>query len=142
MCDSARMIAYQKSWTQVKLAYAGGFMVSERGLQAVLYSALQANLPGIDIVVEPTWEMVGRGILRPDLVLVEGGEITDIFEIKFVPQGYVRWERRHRKTPQLRRKSQCTVSRQFGPADWTMGSPSAGPGGLLPPFCCGGERGG
>ena len=91
MCEPARMIAYQKSWTQVKLAYAGGFMVSERGLQAVLYSALQAHLPGIDIVVEPTWEMVGGGILRPDLVLVERGEITDIFEIKFVPHGHVRW---------------------------------------------------
>ena len=75
MCDPARMIAYQKSWTQVKLAYAGGFMVSERGLQAVLYSALQANLPGIDIVVEPTWEMVGGRILRPDLVLVEEGRL-------------------------------------------------------------------
>ena len=49
MCEPARMIAYQKSWTQVKLAYAGGFVVSERGLQAVLYSALQAHLPGIDI---------------------------------------------------------------------------------------------
>ena len=92
MCDPARMIAYQESWTQVQQAYAGGFMVSERGLQAVLYSTLQAHLQaGIDIVVEPTWAMVGGEILRPDLVLVEGGEITDIFELKFVPYGYVQW---------------------------------------------------
>lgn len=30
--------------------------------------------------------------MRPDLVIIEGGKITDIFEIKFVPQGYPVWE--------------------------------------------------
>ena len=92
MCDPARMIAYQNSWTQVQQAYNGGFVVSERGLQAVLHGALQANLPGVHIAVEPTWPMAGGGILRPDLVLVEGGEITDIFELKFGPEHYPVWQ--------------------------------------------------
>ena len=92
MCDPARMIAYQNSWTQVQQAYCGGFMVSERGLQAVLYSALQAHLPGVHVVVEPTWTMVDGTQKTPDLVIIEGGEITDIFEIKFVPHGDAIWE--------------------------------------------------
>ncbi len=68
MCDPARMIAYQESWTQVQQAYCGGFMVSERGLQAVLYNALRAHLPGVHVVVEPTWTMVGGTQKTPDLV--------------------------------------------------------------------------
>ena len=87
MCDPARLRAYQDSWTQVKLAYYGGFIVSERGLQAVLYRELQARLLGVHVVVEPTWTKK-----TPDLVIIEGGEITDIFELKFVPQGYATWE--------------------------------------------------
>ena len=92
MCGPARMIAYQNSWTQVQQAYNGGFVVSERGLQAVLHGALQANLPGVHIAVEPTWTMAGGGILWPDLVLVEGGEITDIFELKFGLEHYPVWQ--------------------------------------------------
>lgn len=92
MCDPARMETYQASWAQVQQAYSSGFMVSERNFQAVLYGVLQANLPGVHVVVEPTWEMAGRRVCRPDLVLAEGGEITDIFELKFVPEGWALYE--------------------------------------------------
>ena len=93
MCNPARMIAYQDSWSQVKLAYYGGFMVSERGFQAVLHRALQANLPrGVHVVVEPTWKMADGTQRTPDLAIIEGGGITDIFELKFVPQGNAIWE--------------------------------------------------
>ena len=92
MCDPARMNIYQQIWEQVHQAYNGGFMVSERGLQAVLHGALQANLPDVQVAVEPRWNVAGVGCLIPDLVLIEGGEITNIFELKFVPQGYAMWQ--------------------------------------------------
>ena len=38
-------------------------------------------------VVEPMWES-----RTPDLVLVEGNKITDIFELKFVPHHYAQWK--------------------------------------------------
>ena len=76
----------------LNVRYRKEFCVSERGLQAVLYTELRKELSSDShVVVEPTWEMAD-GNAFPDLVIVEGGEITDIFELKFVPQGYVEWE--------------------------------------------------
>ena len=95
MCDPARRNTYRNIWTRwVQQAYNGGFVVSERGLQAALHGALQANLPDVQVVVEPRWNVAGVGCLIPDLVLVEGGEITDIFELKFGPRDrdYPVWE--------------------------------------------------
>lgn len=91
MCDPARMKTYRKIWKQVQQAYNGGFIVSERGLQAVLYGELQTRLRGVHVVVEPTWTMADGTKKKPDLVIIEGGEITDIFELKFVPHYRALW---------------------------------------------------
>lgn len=74
-----RKRVYLEIWSRIEAAYFDGYMVSERGLQAALYAELQ-TLPGVHVIVEPTWQ----GMI-PDLVLVEKGQITDIFELKCHP---------------------------------------------------------
>ena len=91
MCDIARREAYRIAWSRVRQEYETGAMVVEAGLQAALYCQLRRGLPNDQIVVEPTWQQGGD--IRHDLVVVSGeGTITDIFELKFVPQGYPCWE--------------------------------------------------
>ena len=84
---------YKKIWQQVESVYRKGFCVSERGLQAVLYAELRKELPSDSyVVVEPTWNTSDGKVAKPDLVIVEGEKITDIFELKFVPHGYAEWK--------------------------------------------------
>ena len=89
MRDQAEKLrVYKEIWQRVKGVYCKGFCVSERGLQAALYTELQKELSSDShVVVEPTWD-TADGEVRPDLVIVEGGKITDIFELKFVPHDY------------------------------------------------------
>ena len=77
-----RKRAYRAVWSLVEETYFAKYMVSERGFQAALRQFLNI-VPGINVIVEPTWRV---GI--PDLVIVEGERITDIFELKFVPHHY------------------------------------------------------
>ena len=93
MRDQAeKQMLYKKIWQQVECEYRKGFCVSERGLQAALYAELQKELSSDShVVVEPTWNMFDGEVARPDLVIVEGEKITDIFELKFVPHGDARW---------------------------------------------------
>ena len=95
MCDQTeKQRPYKKIWKQVESVYRKGFCVSERGLQAVLHAELRKELPNDShVVVEPTWNTFDGKVAKPDLVIVEGGEITDIFELKFVPHGYAEWEK-------------------------------------------------
>ena len=86
MCGPARMSAYQKSWGQVQQAYCGESWCQREASQAVPYEAFQANLPGVHIVIKPTWEMVG-GSRSPALVLVEGGEPSRICRNEVKRQG-------------------------------------------------------
>ena len=66
--------------------------MSEHGLQAVLYEELRKELSSDShVVVEPTWK-IADGKAFPDLVIVEGEKITDIFELKFVPHYDAEWE--------------------------------------------------
>ena len=84
---------YKKIWKQVKGVYDEGFCVSEHNLQAVLYAEFRKELSSDShVVVEPTWEMAD-GNAFPDLVIVEGGKITDIFELKFVPHYDAKWKK-------------------------------------------------
>ena len=94
MCDQAeKQRLYKKIWQRVECEYRKGFCVSERGLQAALYAELRKKLASdIHVVVEPTWNTADGEVRRPDLVIVEGGKITDIFELKFVPRGYAMWQ--------------------------------------------------
>ena len=85
---------YKKIWQRVKCEYRKEFCVSERGLQAALYAELRKELSSDrHVVVEPTWNTFDGKCPRPDLVIVERGKITDIFELKFVPHGYAEWKR-------------------------------------------------
>ena len=91
MCDQARQGTYLEIWSCIQAAYFGGYMVSEHGLQAALYAELQA-LPDVHVIVEPTW-IVGGERMKPDLVIVEKEQITDIFELKFKPEGNAPFKR-------------------------------------------------
>ena len=78
--------SYKQVWERMKVLYDTGYCVSERGLQAALYTELKCEFPKKSIVVEPRW-----GKHNPDMVIVGGDEITDIFELKFVPHAYPRF---------------------------------------------------
>ena len=83
---------YKETWKRVKGVYYEGFCVSEHNLQAALYAELRKELSSDShVVVEPTWE-IADGKAFPDLVIIEGGEITDIFELKFVPHHNAEWK--------------------------------------------------
>lgn len=74
---------YREIWWRIERTFFSGYMVSERGLQAALYAELR-EIPRINIVVEPTWEVGDDQQRIPDLVIVEDDQITDIFELKFI----------------------------------------------------------
>ena len=61
-----------------------------RALQAEIYHQIRINLPNSSfIVIEPTWpkpnELGVGSAYKPDLVVVENREISEIFELKFMP---------------------------------------------------------
>ena len=90
MCD--RMEHYQTIWEHIRETYYTGYMRVEHGLQAALYAEFRMALPGVNVVVEPRWYVDGQR-QHPDLVTVEEGTITDIFELKFLPWGYPQFQR-------------------------------------------------
>ena len=92
MHDTGRRETYRRIWNRVREVYDTGYMVSEAGLQAALYMELRTAFPKDRIVVEPTWEQRGGNIFHDIVVVSEEPAITDIFEIKFVPQGYPVWQ--------------------------------------------------
>ena len=76
---------------QVKDEYLGGFVVSEKTLQTLLYHLLRTEILDVNVIAEPTWKSGdGKKTKRPDLVIVKNELITDIFELKFM-QTYGRW---------------------------------------------------
>lgn len=76
---------YRTVWNAVRESYYAGYCVSERGLQALMYSNLAKAFHTERIIVEPCWEIDGSRIV-PDLVVASSQHIiTDIFELKFVP---------------------------------------------------------
>ena len=76
-----RKRVYLEIWSRIENLYFDGYLASERTLQAALYAELCNTLSDVHVVAEPTWNV---GI--PDLVVVEKGQITDIFELKFNPR--------------------------------------------------------
>ena len=81
-----RKRVYLEIWSRIEDSYFDSYMVSEHGLQAALYEEFRKTLPNVHVVVEPTWNVGDqKKEMRPDLVIVEKGQITDIFELKFVP---------------------------------------------------------
>ena len=88
-----RKETYREIWSRIENLYFDGYLFYERTLQAALYAELRNTLPDIHVVAEPVWEIGGPKKRRPDLVIVEKGQITDIFELKIwdpVFQGDVR----------------------------------------------------
>ena len=76
-----RVRVYREIWSRIENVYFDGYLFNEGTLQAELYTELRKELPGVHIVVEPRWK-VGNDPKKPDLVIVEKGQITDIFELK------------------------------------------------------------
>ena len=92
MCRE-RMGHYREIWKRIRKTYYTGYMGVEHGLQAALYAEL-ITLPGVNVVFEPGWRVCVDGPLQhPDLVIVAGETITDIFELKFLPWGYPQFQR-------------------------------------------------
>ena len=76
-----RKQVYLEIWSRIENLYFNGYMANERTLQAELYRELRNTLPDVHVVADPAWTVGGDG-KRPDLVIVEKGQITDIFELK------------------------------------------------------------
>ena len=82
---------FREIWLQVNNVYDEGFVVTEATLQAVLYCKIRKEIPDVNVIAEPTWEL-DDGINRePDLVIVRNYSITDIFELKFMVS-YGEWQ--------------------------------------------------
>ena len=79
------MATFRQVWAHVREVYESRFCVYERGLQAALYCELRRAFPNRGIVVEPQWHNQGPDKIIPDMVIVTGNEISDIFELKFAP---------------------------------------------------------
>lgn len=82
--------ASRSAWRTVRQHYMDGHCVSERGLQSILASELRGVFPAAKIIVEPCWASKDCR-QTPDIVVVEDGLLTDIFEIKFVPHHYAQF---------------------------------------------------
>ena len=79
-----RRQVYLEIWSRIENLYFDGYLAYERTLQAALYAELRNTLPAIHVVAEPVWNVGDQqDEMRPDLVIVEKGQITDIFELKF-----------------------------------------------------------
>ena len=82
-----RKRVYLEIWSRIENIYFDGYLAYERTLQAALYAELRNTLPDIHVVAEPVWAVGDQEKeMCPDLVIVEKGQITDIFELKFNPK--------------------------------------------------------
>ena len=79
-----RKRVYLEIWSRIKKRYFGGdgYLFNEGTLQAELYAELRNTLPDDVYVVAAPRLKIGGDSKHPDLVIVEKGQITDIFEIK------------------------------------------------------------
>ncbi len=82
---------FEDVWKKVETDYSSGSISSEHTLQCSLYFHLRASNDARRIFVESTIHLNGRQI-KPDLMLCDDSKIHSIWELKFVPHGYVRHE--------------------------------------------------
>ena len=82
---------FKNIWLRVRDEYFGEFVVTEATLQAVLHRELRIEIPDVNVVAEPIWD-INSGNRKPDLVIVENGCITDILELKFAPAWYPKYK--------------------------------------------------
>ena len=116
MCDPERKTVYRNIWSCVEKHYNTGWMVSERGFQAALYTELKKKLPcTADVVVEPSWKIPDGTRRIHDLVIVENDQITDIFELKFVPHCWAAWKNDLEKLKSYVRKPKAKYSVRLNP---------------------------
>ena len=82
-----RKQVYLEIWSRIESLYFDRYLAYERTLQAALYAELRNTLPDVHVIAEPVWKVGDqKDEMRPDLVVVEKGQITDIFELKFNPK--------------------------------------------------------
>lgn len=88
----------RKATHEVHFEYERGTLVSERHLQAILYSEANQHLydRNIILLIEPkiqtTRDCQITGLI-PDMLLVQGNEVVGVVEIKYVPYKYVPYEK-------------------------------------------------
>ena len=80
------------AWDEIKSSYKSSCINSERTLQALLHCYLCNKLPSTIVICEPTIELEGADkVIRkviPDMLVLEGEEVTAVVELKFVPHDY------------------------------------------------------
>lgn len=82
------------AWLDIEMAWKMQQINSEHCLQAVMHGALRKHLPdpGWQILVEPEMVPEGDGPKYPDLVIAREGIVRAVIELKFCPQGYVKYK--------------------------------------------------
>jgi len=111
--------AFQECWKNVKAQYQAGFCVSERGLQSDLVCALRQSFPSRRVVVEPQWKSSDGKVCIPDLVMLNGDRITDIFELKYAPHWYVNFRGDIQKLSDYRNDKNATFRVEINPGTGT-----------------------
>lgn len=84
--------AFDGAWRVALVAYRAGEVNSECTLQSLMYAELHIRLPGHLVLCEPQINVERVGYFVPDLVVLHGGLIVAIAELKFVPHGYPHYE--------------------------------------------------
>jgi hypothetical protein len=98
------MIKYFKTaWQQIGKNYSAGRICSERHLQAELFHILYSNnefLDNYELRVEPclyqscgTPSKYGMTGFVPDMLVVSGLKIVACLELKYVPHGFVKFQK-------------------------------------------------
>lgn len=68
-------------WKAIYSTYKKGICLSERNLQAIMFSELQ-KIHENTVIVEPSW-WIDSKTYRPDIVVIRDNSIVQIFELKF-----------------------------------------------------------
>ncbi|WP_321936264.1 hypothetical protein [Paraburkholderia sp. J8-2] len=85
----------KEAWSKTVEKYDSGFVNSERAVQAILWSELQASFserfPKVRVFVEPLI-VLGKGTderrkVRPDFAICSATKIIGVVELKYSPRG-------------------------------------------------------
>jgi hypothetical protein len=80
--------AFKAAWTAAEVAYRAGKINNEATLQALVFGELRGALATSKVLCEPRFDLGDDGRFVPDIVVLDGDEITAICELKFVPHRY------------------------------------------------------
>jgi len=94
---------FQKHWATIKTKYEEGLFCSERHFQAELFHLLYSDIvfkSKFKLFIEPIIYDKNDVLLKhelkgiiPDMIATEGDKIVAIIELKYVPHGFVSFEK-------------------------------------------------